>query len=117
MTQTSLPSPLRDARDTILAAVSVALQVPVGSLMRSRGRQTERVSDARAVAMWVLTADVDRLGVPELEDLLGTTWRTIDRSWQTVQRNPKLFAVAQALIETHGPMLSRLPKVRAEEDE
>jgi hypothetical protein len=86
--------------------------VAVEGIMRPRGRRSARASEARHVAIWVLSSSVDRLGVPELEDLFCTTERTIENAWREVLQTPRLLATAQRLIEGHKDELMTLPAVR-----
>jgi hypothetical protein len=113
----SAPVSAETVRDTIVAAVSERMGVPTEQIMRTRGRRSEIVRDARAVTMWVLSADVDRLGVPELERLLGTTWQTIDEGWGRVLRSQRLLALASMLSVEKRGLLEALPKLRDEHAE
>lgn len=104
-------------RDVIVAAVARELRVPVADIVRSQGTHTERALDARAIVMWVLSADVDRLGVPELIELFRTTEKTIEIAWRRAAHQPELNAIAARLIEEHAEVLVALPVVRDGDEE
>lgn len=99
-------------RDTVVTAVARVTEVPVADIMRARGRRTQRASEARWIAMWVLSQNVDAVGVPELVDLFSTTERTIDHAWWEVAHTPRLIEIARLLIQAHRPALDALPVVR-----
>lgn len=105
-------SSLADARDEIIISVSREMDVPIEDIMRLRGRRATKASEARSVAMWILSNDVDALGVPELVELFATTERTVDQAWWLVAHTPRLRAIARRLIKEHADVLARLPKVR-----
>lgn len=98
-------------RDAVVAGVSLTMNVPVEQIMRSRTRRPQRASEGRWVAMYVLSHDVDRVGVPELEALFDTTWQTIDGAWRAVAHTPELRGIAGALIRELRDELASLVKV------
>lgn len=103
---------LQAVRDIIVGAVAEATRVPISDIIRAGGRRTMRATDARALAMYVLSNDVDKLGVSELIDLFGTTSKTIEAAWAVVEGDARLKRLAQDVIDTHRATLDSLPVIR-----